>query len=77
MEQLLKDLFEGKSFQYIVFRSLLYSVLIMVMANEYYTATKETLVGSLIFTFTSFFLIYTFYLRREIKNVNKRKERSS
>jgi len=77
MEELLKDVFKGKKFQYIIFRSLLYSVLLIIMANEYYTATNDEPIGSLLFTLMSFFLIYTFYLRREINNAYRRKKRSS
>jgi len=66
MERLLEDLFKKETFQFIVFRSLFVSILVVVLANEYLQALENGAFTNILFTLISFFLIYTFYLRRRI-----------
>ena len=72
MDGLLRDLFKNNKFIFIVFRSFLISILVIITANEYHNIITKNKIGIFLFTLTLFFVIYVFYLQREFKNVRKR-----
>ena len=60
VDDLLYDLFHKKKWGYIVFRSLLYTVVVVITGNEYYNAIKNEIKGGIIFSPSLFLLIYIF-----------------
>ena len=67
MEKFLRDVFQERKFEYIVFRSLLIAILVTITANEYYKLLQTNKLSVLLFTLVLFFVVYTYYINRAIR----------
>ena len=67
MENLLKEVFKENRFLYVVFRSVLVMILILVTVNSYFKMMQESKTEGLIVSLVLFLLIYVLLLRKELK----------
>ena len=61
-------LFKNNKFLYIVTRSLIISLLIIITAYEYYQSIQGNIKGGVLFTLMLFLLIYAVYIREELEH---------